>query len=142
MEDLASKVDRMMQQRAAFNWEGTFREAQEQAATNNKPILERAASLYVLYLFYRYGWGVTPKDEGLALGHLQSSTELGYPDAGMELARHHMQARRYRAAEHSLRMCNGAFMMRDHHEQEGFTEEHRDMLRLLKFIEETRKTEM
>ena len=139
---LHHNVERLMQQRAECDWKQAFQEAQRTIATTiNTNSLKRAASLYVLYLFYHHGWGATTQDETRAMGHLQSASDMGYPDAGLALARHHSSKGRHRKAKTCLLRCNRAFCERDHREKEEFKDGHTDMLRLLKVIEEARKEE-
>lgn len=133
-DEIGYKAGLLIQKRAECNLKYKFQEAQR-IVNANPNSMARAISSYTLYLCHYHGWGVKFKDEALALRYLKSSTELGYPVAGMELARHYLKEKDYFKAKNYIQICNKAFFKRDHCEQKKLKEEHNDMIRLLKVIE-------
>ena len=59
---------------------------------------------------------------------------LGYPAAGMDLARYYLKEKAFSKAEDCIQTCDKEFFKRDHCEQEKYKEEHNDMMQLLKVI--------
>lgn len=132
-DEIGYKAGILIQKRAECDFKSKFLKAKQNADTNSN-LMIKAASYYTLYLFYHHGWGEVLKNDSLALKHLMSSMSLGYPVAGMDLARHYLKEQNFSKAEDCIQKCDKEFFKRDHCEQEKYKEEHHDMMQLLKVI--------
>ena len=151
-DEIGYKAEKLLQKRSKCNFKIKFEEAHNNFVNNPDPIM-KALSSYNLYLFYNHGWGVTSKNEALALEYLKSSTKLGYPVAGMDLARHYLKEKSFfkdnnfmlkaekciLKAEKYILKCSEEFFKRKEYEQDKYQEEYKDMMQLLDVIKSEAK---
>lgn len=132
-DEIGYKAGILIQKRAECDFKSKFLKAKQNVDTNSN-LMMKAVSSYTLYLFYHHGWGEVSKNDSLALKYLMLSMNLGYPAAGMDLARYYLKEKAFSKAEDCIQTCNKEFFKRDHCEQEKYKEEHNDMMQLLKVI--------
>ena len=139
-DEIGYKAETLIQKRAECDFQSKFLQAKKNIGTNSN-LMAKAISFHDVYLFYHYGWGQVKKDNISALKSLRQSMALGYPLAGIDLARHYLKRKNLYKAKDCITKCKEEFFNRDKIEQEKHKEEYNDMMQLLKVIESETNTE-